>query len=156
MKFRICLLALLIGFVVADFADARRRRRRLFRGPSITVKTGPNRTYTWYGYPQTRAAAYAAARRYRGYSPRRAKPTPVQRDAEQKATLAPIVFPSVAATQLLFFAGEPAQKATQKSAAQKAEKASPACASGHCHAKARGFGIRARIQKRRARRASRK
>lgn len=151
MKFRLLLCALLMVVFVADFADARRRRR--YRGRGITVKVGTY-VYTWYG-PGGRAEAIRQAHRRTGgrYLPRR-NTTPVQHDVKQKETLKPVVFPSVTASlagALVYI--EPSQKAAQKSVVQKSEPTQKSAvqkssAKKH-HKKRKGW-----FAKRRARRAA--
>lgn len=132
-------LALVVSLFVADYAEARIIRIRTARG-----------VYTYYGRGG-RSAARAAANRYyaRRYRPRR-NTTPVQRDVKQKATLAPVVFPTVTAALggvLIADKIEPAQKPTQK-ATQKAD-----AAHGHKHRKHLFAGLKARRAARKARRA---
>ncbi len=131
-------LALVVSLFVADYAEARIIRIRTARG-----------VYTYYGRGG-RSAARAAANRYyaRRYRPRR-NTTPVQRDVKQKATLAPVVFPTVTALGGALIADkiEPAQKPTQK-ATQKAD-----AAHGHKHRKHLFAGLKARRAARKARRA---
>lgn len=135
-------LALVVSLFVADYAEARIIRIRTARG-----------VYTYYGRGG-RSAARAAANRYyaRRYRPRR-NTTPVQRDVKQKATLAPVVFPTVTALGGVLIADkiEPAQKPAQKATQKATQKAD--AAHGHKHRKHLFAGLKARRAARKARRA---